>query len=87
MAFIEAASCMEAEVMGDFPPDTNISRRIVRLDSPIEVAVGDGLVIVRENSRCGSRQRLRRVAASPDRRTEQRFFDTAAVLTACLETA
>ena len=43
--FFELASSIEAEVMGDFSPETEISHRIVRLDSPIKIPVGDGLLV------------------------------------------
>ena len=43
--FFESASSIEGEVMGDFSPNTWISHRVIRLDAPISIPVGDGLLV------------------------------------------
>ncbi|MEZ5485069.1 MAG: hypothetical protein R3F01_07925 [Lysobacteraceae bacterium] len=44
-AFREAASCIDTEVLADFPPEIQISHRVIRLDAPINIPVGDGLLV------------------------------------------
>lgn len=43
--FIEAASCIETEVIADFPDEFDISHKVVRLDAPAKIPVGDGILI------------------------------------------
>ena len=42
---MEAASCVETEVVADFPNTFDISYRVIRLDAPIKVPVGDGILV------------------------------------------
>lgn len=41
----EMASCVGTEVIADFPSNFDISQRVIRLDSPIKVPVGDGILV------------------------------------------
>ncbi|WP_282295027.1 hypothetical protein [Stenotrophomonas sp. PS02289] len=53
--FIESASIIEGLTMADFPPETDISHDIIRLDEPGKIPVGeDGLLVFkrREYERC-----------------------------------
>lgn len=43
--FVEPASCIETEVLADFPENFSISHEVIRLDSPSKVPVGDGVLI------------------------------------------
>ena len=43
--FVETASCVEGEVMGDFPVDFNISHKVMRLDAPKKVPIGDSVLV------------------------------------------
>lgn len=43
--FAEAASCIEGEVMGDFPSKFDISHHVIRLDYPNEIPIEDGILI------------------------------------------
>lgn len=45
---MQSASDIEGLVMGDFSPETDISHKVVRLDAPLRIPVGDdGLLVYR----------------------------------------
>ena len=41
----ESVSCIEAEVLADFPPDVIVGSKLIRLDAPRPIEVGDALLI------------------------------------------
>lgn len=43
--FAEAASCVETEVMADFPARFEISHAVVRLDPPNKIPLEDGILV------------------------------------------
>ena len=48
--FFESASIIEALTMADFPPETDISHDVIRLDAPGKIPVGeDGWLIFRRS--------------------------------------
>lgn len=44
--FLEAASCIEGEVMGDFPSKLDISHKVIRLDAPAKVPVDENGILI-----------------------------------------
>lgn len=43
--FAEAASCIETEVMADFPARFDISHSVIRLDAPNKISLEDGILV------------------------------------------
>ena len=41
----ESVSCIETEVLADFPPGVVVGSRLIRLDAPCPIEVGDALLI------------------------------------------
>lgn len=48
----ETASCIETEVVADFPSTFDISHRLIRLDAPAKVPVGDGVLVFSRKEPC-----------------------------------
>ena len=44
--FFQGASDIEGEVMGDFPPDFEISHNLIRRDAPERIAAGDNEILI-----------------------------------------
>ena len=42
---VETASYVETEVIADFPSTFDISHRLIRLDAPAKVPIGDGILV------------------------------------------
>lgn len=43
--FADTAACIETEVIADFPDTVDISHKLIRLDAPAKVPVGDGILV------------------------------------------
>ena len=43
--FVDDASCIETEIVADFPAAFTISHRVIRLDAPGEIPVGDAVLV------------------------------------------
>lgn len=43
--FAEIASCVESEVIADFPIGFEISHKVIRLDVPAPIPIADGILV------------------------------------------
>jgi len=41
----ESVSCVEAEVIADLPPDAAVTSRLIRLDAPAQIVIGDAWLV------------------------------------------